>query len=50
MLQLVFSQLANSDEESMIEAVNVVVELITLSRKDKYVEIKNFVLINIDVL
>jgi hypothetical protein len=46
----VFSQLANSDEESMIEAVNVVVELITLSRKDKYVEIKNFVLINIDVL
>jgi hypothetical protein len=50
LLQLVFSQLANSDEESMIEAVNVVVELITLSRKDKYVEIKNFVLINIDVL
>jgi hypothetical protein len=46
----VFSQLANSDEESMREAVNVVVELITLSRKDKYIEIKNFVLSNIDIL
>jgi hypothetical protein len=34
----------------MREAVNVVVELITLSRKDKYVEIKNFVLSNIDIL
>ena len=45
-----FSQLANSDEESMREAVNVVVELITLSRKDKYIEIKNFVLNNIDIL
>lgn len=45
-----FSQLANSDEEIMREAVNVVVELITLSRKDKYVEIKNFVLSNIDIL
>lgn len=34
----------------MQEAVSVVVELITLSRKDKYIEIRNYVLGNIESL
>ena len=34
----------------MQEAVNVVIELISLSKKDKYVEIRNFVLGNIESL
>jgi len=34
----------------MQEAVSVVIELITLSKKDKYIEIRNFVFGNIESL
>lgn len=51
LLALVFQQLATSDDDDNLQtAVNVVVELITLSRKSSFVEIKAYVLTNLDSL
>lgn len=51
LLALVFQQLSSAEDDDNLQiAVNVVVELISLSRKDKFIEIKTYVLTNVDSL
>jgi hypothetical protein len=47
-MTFIFQQLG--DEETLEQAVAVVIELISLSRKDKFIEIRNYVLSNVESL
>jgi hypothetical protein len=50
LMQLIFASLSQEEDDTLQEAVNVVIELISLSRRDEFVSIRNYVLGNIDSL